>query len=133
MNIRFLDDGDQCFLCGTARLEKAWKIAPMAELRNLEIDLARARFPEPLAVAVSAIATIFVPLAVFGTAALLDLEVHNALDDVGKKLADDVVTGALFNELRKCHTSLGHLRFLSRKVALQKQPSPGATMAALML
>jgi hypothetical protein len=41
------------------------------------------------------------PLAVGGAGALLDLELHEPLDDVCQELADDVVPGPLLNELRK--------------------------------
>ena len=41
------------------------------------------------------------PLAVGGAGALLDLELHEPIDDVCQELADDIVPGPLLNELRK--------------------------------
>jgi hypothetical protein len=41
-----------------------------------------------------------------------------------------IILRPLLNEFAKCHTDFGHRGALSRIVAVQKQPSPRATMAA---
>ena len=70
-------------------------------------------------------------LPVFSPGTLLDLKLHEALGDLSEELAHDIVPRPPFNELGECHTNFGHRGVLSRKVTLQKQPSPKATMAAL--
>ena len=76
-----MSDGHQRFLCRTARLEKTSEIAAAAELWDRKIGRTDARFPGPFPIPVSAIATIYVTLAVFGSAAVINFDVHNALND----------------------------------------------------
>jgi hypothetical protein len=104
---------------------------PAGDLVLHVVDRADPCLPESIAVPVAAVAALGRSLAVLGAGALLDLELHQTLGDMAEELAHDFVLSPLFNELGECHTDLGHRGVLSREVALQKQPSPGATVAAL--
>jgi len=96
-----LNHGHKCLLSCSPRLEKAGEIAASPQLGDLEVDGAGARRPEAFSVAVSAVRAVPGPLAVGGAGALLDLELHEPIDDVCQQLADDIVPGPLLNELRK--------------------------------
>ena len=93
--------GDESLLGRPPRLEEAGEVAALPQLWDLEFDAAGARLPEALSVAVPAIRPVLSPLAVGGPGPLLDLELHEPIDDVCQELADDVVPGPLLNELRK--------------------------------
>jgi hypothetical protein len=49
---------------------------------------------------------------------------------LGEQIANDVIVQPLFNEFGKCNTRLGHRGSFARKFVVQKQLSPGVTMAA---
>jgi len=113
LDVRLLNHGDKRLLGRAARLEERREVTAAPQLRDPQIDRAGARLPEPIAVAVAAVAALPGPLAVLGAGALLDLEVHKPPGDVAQELPDDIVLGPLFNELSECHTDLGHRGVLS--------------------
>jgi len=59
------------------------------------------------------------------------LELHEPLDDVPGEISDDIILRPLLDELGKCDTGLGNRGVPRAEVAVQKQPLPRATMAAL--
>jgi hypothetical protein len=112
---------------------KARKVTAAPQLGNPQIDRAGSRLPETIAVPVSAVGAVFGTLAVFCAAALLDFEVHDATNDVGEELADDVVVCPLFNEFGKCNTRLGHHGVLSESCLCKNNLRQGPRWPPAML
>ena len=108
LDVGLLDHRGERLLGRPARLEEPGEVAALSQLRDLQIDRAGARLPEPVAVAVAAVGPLGASLAVGGRAQALDVHLHHALGDVLDHLAQQVGVGPLFSELGQCHSWLGH-------------------------
>jgi len=100
------------------------------ELRNANVDRSGTRLPLAIAIAIATVATVDATLTIFGAATLINLELHEPLDDVPEEVSDDIILRPLFDKLGKCDTGLGHRGGTSCGSCYAKRPSPGATMAA---
>ncbi len=85
-----MDDGRECFFGGPTWLQKRLNYEPRRSLGMRKstgptrVSQSRSRYP-------CGCATISRLLAVLGTCALLDLELHETLGNVGEQLAHDFV------------------------------------------
>lgn len=120
------------FLSRPTRLQKAGKIAALAQLGSAQVDRAGARIPDAIAVAVAGVLPGNGSLAVGGAAERFYVHLHELLGGELEHVAYEIDVGALLGELRKCDTSFGYRGVLSRRLFVQKQPSPKATVAALL-
>jgi hypothetical protein len=89
-DIRLLHDRDERLLRALARLQEAREEAALTDLRDLQLDLARARVPPPRAIAVAMRRTVLAALAVSRTDQLGDLGLHDLLRHRADRLADHV-------------------------------------------
>src|SRR5690606_34363638 len=58
LDVGFLDDGGEGLLARAARFEEPGEVAALAQLRDLQLDRAGARLPQPLPIAVAAVGPI---------------------------------------------------------------------------
>src|SRR3954451_15423190 len=89
-HVRLLDHRDQRLLAALARLQERREVAALADLRDLQLDLTRARVPAPRPIAVAMRRTVLGALAMGGTDQLRDLGLHDLLGDHPHRLADHV-------------------------------------------
>jgi len=104
---------------------------PIAESTDTLVDLAAQ--PRHLALRYADQCPSLEPtmLTMFGAATLINLELHEPLDDVPEEVSDDIILRPLLDELGTCDTGLGHGGGASCGSSCAKKPSPRATTAAL--
>src|SRR5664280_1287046 len=127
LDVGLLNHGGEGLLGRAPRLQELGEVAALAQLGDLQLDTAGARVPRSLAVAVAAVQPLGGLLVVAGTAALLDVELHQALGHELHHLAQHVDVGSLLGELGKCHSGGGHRVFPSDQGGwIAPQPYPGS-------
>jgi uncharacterized protein YjiS (DUF1127 family) len=90
-HIGLLDHRNQRLLGALARLQKAREIAALAQLRDLQLDLARARVPPPRPIPVAMRRPVIRPaLSELGADQLSDLGLHDFPRDRLDRLADHI-------------------------------------------
>jgi hypothetical protein len=113
-DIGLLDDRDQRLLGALARLQEAREIRALADLGDLQLDLAGTRVPTPGAIAVAMRRAVLGALTALGADQLRDLGLHQLLRDRPHRLADHVsvlVAQHLSDDLPDRHPVLtGHRR-----------------------
>jgi hypothetical protein len=87
-HIRLLDHAHQRLLAALARLQKAGEVAALADLRDLQLDLARPGVPAPRAIAVAMRRAVLRALTVHGTDQLRNLGLHQLASDRLHGLSD---------------------------------------------
>jgi hypothetical protein len=87
LDVGFLDHGGQRLLGQAARFEEAREVAAAPELRDAQLDRARAGLPIAVAVAVALVAPLGAALAVSGAAQGFGLQLHHALGGEADHLA----------------------------------------------
>ena len=112
VDVGLLDHRHQRLLGALARLQKAREVAPGAQLRDRQLDLARARMPRPRPIAVALRDPVGRDLPELGTDLPGDLRLHQLGDHPGDALAHDVgvlTAHQLVDHLRSGHPPvLGH-------------------------
>ena len=106
--VGLLDHRGERLLGGSARLEERRKVAPGAQLRDLDVHRSGTGLPEPLPVAVAAVLALRAAFAVGGGADVLHVHLHHALHDVLDHVPQKIAIRPLFQELRQCNARLGH-------------------------
>jgi hypothetical protein len=87
VDVGFLDHRRQRLLGHPPRLEEAWKVRALAQLRDAQLDRACARLPVPVAVAVALDEPVSRPLAKAGAGLGADLHLHQPLSGEGDHVA----------------------------------------------
>ena len=118
-HVGLLDHVQQRPLGTAARLEETREVAAPAQLRDLQLDLARARVPAPWPIPVAMRGAIRCALTELGPDQLRDLHLHQLLDHPAKRLAhkvDVLVAHQLGDDLLDRHPlPLGHRGDSSRR------------------
>jgi hypothetical protein len=89
-HIRLLHDRHQRLLRSLARLQERRAVAALTDLRDLQLDLARARVPPPRPIAVAMRGAVLGALTMAGADQLGDLDLHQLLRHQAHRLADHV-------------------------------------------
>src|SRR3954447_26276448 len=89
-DIRLLHHADERLLAALARLQQAREVAALADLRDLQLDLTRARVPPPRPIAVAMRRTILRALTTLRADQLGHLRLHQLLRHQPHRLADHV-------------------------------------------
>jgi hypothetical protein len=89
-HVGLLHHADERLLAALARLQKAREVAALADLRDLQLDLARARVPPPRPIAVAMRRAILGALTVLSADQLGHLGLHQLLCHQAHRLADHV-------------------------------------------
>ena len=98
LDVGLLDHRSQRLLGHPPRLQEAREVAPLPQLRDLQLDRAGPRLPGPVAVAVAVGDTIRRALAVSGAGQALDLQCHQPLGREADHLAKQIGIGALLQK-----------------------------------
>src|SRR5690606_9617094 len=100
-------------------------------LRDLQVDRASARVPEPLAIAIAAVQALRASLSISRCTQAFGIHLHHPLGDELDHLPQQVGIGALFGELSKCDIGFGggHRVVLS-ELRCRNPTLPRLTMAA---
>ena len=118
LDIGLLDHRSQRLLGHPPRLQEAREVAPLPQLRDLQLHRAGAGLPGPVAVAVAMGDTIRRALAVSGAGQALDLQCHQPLGREADHLAQQIGIGALLQKRAQGHHVLGHRGSPSGQVGL---------------
>jgi hypothetical protein len=89
-HIGLLDNRQQRLLGTLARLQEAGEVAALADLRDLQLDLARPGVPPPRPIAVAVCGTVLGALAVLGADQLGDLDLHQLARQPHHRLAQHI-------------------------------------------
>ena len=112
VDVGLLDDGHERLLGALARLQKAREVAPRAQLRDRQLDLARARLPRPRPIAIAMRDPVRRDLPELGADLPGDLRLHQLGHHPRDALAHDIGVLAahqLVDHLRSGHPPLlGH-------------------------
>jgi hypothetical protein len=99
MDVSLLDDGDERLLGRPSRLQEAREVAPLAQLRDRQVDPAGPRVPVPLAIAIALVLPERCPHALRGACQQFHLGIHDALGREGQHLAHQIRVCALLHQL----------------------------------
>jgi hypothetical protein len=116
LDIGLLNHRCERLLARTARLKEAGEVAALAQLRDLQVDRASTRLPEPFAVAIAAVGAFRTALSVGRRAQALRVELHEPLGHVLDHLAQQIAVGALLDEIGQCDSGLGGHRVVLGEV-----------------
>ena len=109
LDVGLLDHRRQGLLGRPPRLQEAREVAALPELRDLQLDRARAGLPDAVPVAVALVDAIRRSLAVRRTGQTFDLQRHQALDRKADHLAKQIGIRTLFLQgLQGHHVVGGH-------------------------
>jgi hypothetical protein len=126
LDIGFLHHGGDGFLGHLARLQKARKIAALAQLGYPQLDGSGPRFPVAVTIAVALVHAVRAALARCGSSAAFDIQFHQALGGKSDHLAQKIGVGGLFQKGLEVHHVIGHWCFLgcvaNRKPTLLGKP-----------
>jgi hypothetical protein len=93
LDISLLNDRRHGLFRRPAGLKELGEVAALAQLRDLHVDLACARFPGPGPVPVAAVHTVVAALMRAGTAELIDIQRHETVGDEPEHLGQHVGVG----------------------------------------
>ena len=111
MDVGLLDHGGQRLLGHTARLQEAREVAALAKLRDAQLNRARARLPDAVAVAVALHEPVWRAFSESGAGEAGNLHLHQPFGGEADHLAQDVRVGRLLNKRAKGHHVVGHRWF----------------------
>src|SRR4051794_14840168 len=101
---------------GLAGFQKGWKVGPLAQLRDLQVERAEPGFQLTLAIAVAGGGALVGAFMAPGADPAIDLELHPPLERVGGDGAQEVAVGTGLDLVeQKCHRILGHHASRPRK------------------
>ena len=101
MDVGFLDHGGQRLLGHAPRLEEAWKVRALPQLRDAQLHRAGPRLPVPVAIAVALGEPVGRALAMRRAGPGADLHLHQPLGGEGDHVAQNVRIGGLLHERAK--------------------------------
>jgi hypothetical protein len=104
----FLNDRRQRLLRHAAGLEKARKVAPVAQFGDAQLNRAGARLPVPVAVAVALVLSVGRAFAGCGPAKAMGLQRHQAFGGEADHLAQECGVGARLQKRAKGDLIIGH-------------------------
>src|SRR4051794_2587482 len=91
------------------KLQKGWKVGPLAQLRYLQVERAEPGFQLTIAIAVAVCGALIGAFMAPGTDQAIDLELHQPLECVGGDGAQEVAVGTGLDLVKqKCHRVVGH-------------------------
>jgi hypothetical protein len=108
LDVGFLDHGGERLLRHAPGFQETGEVAPLAQLRDAQLDRAGAGFPIPLTVAVALHQPLGRTLAVAGAGQALHLQLHQPLRGKADHLAQHVGVCALLQQAAQCHHLVGH-------------------------
>ena len=123
VDVGLLDDRGQRLLGQPPRLEKAGKIAALAQLRDAQLDRSGPRLPSPLAIAVALREPIRAPLAIGRAGQRPDLQLHQPFGGEADHLAQNIGVGGLLHQRAKVHHLVGHRWISSGAFVMQPDPT----------
>jgi hypothetical protein len=124
LHIGLLDDRGERLLGHPARLQEAGEVAALPELRNAQLDGARAGLPVARPVAVAVVEAIGAPLAVPGAGQPCDLKIHQSLCGKRDHVAQQIGVRTLLQKCLKAHHVIGHRRVLGSRGRLATKTLP---------
>ena len=122
MDVSFLDHRRQRLLRRAARLQKARKVAALAQLRDRQVDPSSAGVPTPFAVAIAVVEPNRATAAGRRAGSGLDLQIHHALGGKSQHLAHQIAIRPLLDQLNKGHSVVGHRLLLQVRVRIRTLP-----------
>src|SRR5580658_4390110 len=128
MNVGLLHDRRDGLLGQPARLEKARKVAALAQLGDAKLHRAGPRLPVALAVAVALRKAIGRALAMRRSRAAFDVQLHQPLGRKADHSAQKVRVGGLLQKRLKRHSFVGHRRVPRLRCDSQPDPTGEPTM-----
>ena len=111
MNVGLLDDRRHGLLGGASRFEEARKVAALAQLGDLQVDVAGTGLPQAVTVAIAAVCPVWAFDIEAGTAQAFDIELHHALGNELDHLLEQISVCPFLNQLGQCDSGLGHRGF----------------------
>src|SRR5580658_4517343 len=128
MNVGLLHDRRDGLLGQPARLEKARKVAALAQLGDAKLHRAGPRLPVALAVAVALRKAIGRALAMRRSRAAFDVQLHQPLGRKADHPAQKVRVRGLLQKRLKRHSFVGHRRVPRLRCDSQPDPTGEPTM-----
>src|SRR5215212_9882635 len=108
LDVGLLHDGGERLLGEPPRLQEAWEVRALAQLRDAQLDRAGACLPGALPIAVALRQTLWALLAIGGSGQTGDLQLHQALGRKADHLPQQVGVGGLLYERAQAHDLVGH-------------------------
>jgi hypothetical protein len=125
LDVGLLDHSRERLLGHAARLQEAWKVRALPELRDAQLDSAGAGLPGALPIAVALRQTLWALLAIGGAGQAADLQLHQALGREADHRAQQVRVGALLQQPAQVHHLVGHRGSLGSGLVIATRTLPG--------
>jgi len=92
-------------------LKKARKVAALAQLRDLQVDVAGAGLPETITLVVTAVCPVWAFDIEAGAAQVFDIKLHHSLGNELDNFLEQINICPFLNQLGQCDSGLGHRGF----------------------
>lgn len=125
LNVGLLDHSRERLLGHASRLQKARKVAALAQLRDAQLDRAGARLPVTVAIAVALDQSLGALLTVGRAGQATDLQLQQPFGRKADHLAQQIRVGALLHQPAQGHHLVGHRGSLGFEVGARNPTLPG--------